>query len=269
MMSLKMPTDQWVKCAHCRELIYRKEFERLLRVCPLCNYHQRLKAAERIEITADPGTFSERDADIISADPLKFPDYGDKLVSTRQQTGLPESVVCGEATLHGYPIQLGVMDHHFRAGSMSAAAGEKIYRVFRRGIDQQQPVVFFVCSGGARVHEGLHALMQMAKTSSAVAQLQSAKQPFLCVLTDPAMAGVLASFASLGDITIAEPGALIGFTGPRVMEQTIRVKLPPGHQTAEFQLRCGQLDMVVDRVKMRSTLQAMLRCLVGPRAEQE
>ncbi len=161
------------------------------------------------------------------------------------------------------------MDHHFRAGSMSAAAGEKIYRVFRRGIDQQQPVVFFVCSGGARGHEGLHALMQMGKTYSAVAQLQSAKQPFLCVLTDPAMAGVLASFASLGDITIAEPGALIGFTGPRVMEQTIRVKLPPGHQTAEFQLRCGQLDMVVDRVKMRSTLQAMLRCLVGPRAEQE
>ena len=264
-MSLKMPTDQWVKCANCRELVYRKEFERLQRVCPLCNYHQRLKAGERIALTVDEGTFVERDAAVLSSDPLGFPEYGDKLSSTRQQTGMNESVVCGEAQLAGYDIQLGVMDHHFRAGSMSAAVGEKITRCFERGADQHQPVILFICSGGARVHEGLHALMQMAKTSAAVARLQAAGVPYITVLTDPSMAGVLASYASLGDVMLAEPGAVIGFTGPRVMEQTVRIKLPEGHQSAEFQLAHGMIDTVVDRVKLRGVLRALLRCLVGPR----
>ncbi|NUP99781.1 MAG: acetyl-CoA carboxylase, carboxyltransferase subunit beta [Armatimonadetes bacterium] len=268
-MSLNMPAEQWVKCANCRELVYRKEFDRLLRVCPLCNYHQRLTAAERLEITVDEGSFKELDQGLTSADPLRFPDYGEKLKITIDQTGMKEAVVTGEALLAGYPIQLGIMDFHFRVGSMSAAAGEKVTRVFVRGAEQQQPVVFFIASGGARVQEGLHALMQMAKTSAAVARLQAAGVPFISILTDPSMAGVLASFASLGDVIIAEPGAVIGFTGPRVMEQTIRIKLPEGHQSAEFQLRCGQVDMVVDRVRMRATLRSLLRCLVGPRDEKE
>ncbi len=268
-MSRSMPADQWVKCANCKELVYRKEFDRLLRVCPLCNYHQRLTAAERIDITVDPGTFRECDAEVVSADPLGFPEYGDKLVSTQQQTGMAEAVVCGEAVLGGYPIQFGVMDHHFRAGSMSAAVGEKVCRALRRSADQRQPAILFVASGGARVHEGLHALMQMAKTSAAVGRVRRAGVPYLVVLTDPSMAGVLASYGSLGDVCLAEPGAVIGFTGPRVMEQTIRVKLPEGHQSAEFQLQHGMVDMVVDRIKLRAALIALLRSLVGPLPEAE
>ena len=268
-MSLKMPADQWVKCANCRELVYRKEFEKLLRVCPLCNYHQRLKAHERIAITADEGSFKEADALIVSADPLGFPDYGDKLRGTQQQTGMGEAVVTGAATIDSYPVQLGVMDLHFRAGSMSAAVGEKIVRLFHRGIERHEPVVLFITSGGARVQEGLHALMQMAKTSSAVGRMRRVGVPYVAVLTDPSMAGVLASFGSLGDVILAEPGAVIGFTGPRVMEQTIRIKLPPGHQSAEFQLDHGMVDMVVDRCKLRGVLRSLLRSLCGPRPEKE
>ncbi|MCC7494530.1 MAG: acetyl-CoA carboxylase carboxyl transferase subunit beta [Fimbriimonadaceae bacterium] len=262
-MSLKMPADQWVKCANCKELVYRKEFEKLLRVCPMCNHHQRLRASERIAMVADPGSFREHDATVISADPLGFPEYAEKLDSTRAVTGMNEAVVCGEATLEGYPVQLGVMDHHFRAGSMSAAVGEKVRRVFARGTDKRQAVLLFIASGGARVHEGLHGLMQMAKTSAAIARFQTSGRPYLVVLTDPSMAGVLASYASLGDVILAEPGAVIGFTGPRVMEQTVRVKLPPGHQTAEFQMDHGMVDMVIDRVKLRPTLRSLLRGMVG------
>lgn len=260
---------KWVKCANCKELVYRRQFEGLLRVCPLCNYHQRLKAAERIALTVDEGSFRELFAEIVSADPLRFPDYGEKLRGVQQQTGMNEAVVTGEATLGGHPIVLGVLDFHFRAGTMSAAVGEKVARSIEHGRATGRPVLQFVASGGARVHEGLHALMQMAKTSTAVGRLQAARLPFIVVLTDPSMAGVLASYASLGDVTIAEPGALIGFTGPRVIEQTLRIKLPPDHQSAEFQLEHGHVDLVCDRIKLRPTLVSLLRCLVGPRPEEE
>jgi len=258
---------KWVKCAGCKELVYRKQFEALQRVCPLCNYHQRLRAAERIGFTADEGSFSELFAEIISGDPLGFPDYGDKLRGVMRQTAMNEAVVTGEATIGGYPVVLGVLDFHFRAGTMSAAVGTKVAKSMEHGRATGRPVIQFIASGGARVHEGLHALTQMAKTSAAVARLQAAKVPFLVVLTDPSMAGVMASYASLGDITIAEPGALIGFTGPRVIEQTCRIKLPPDHQTSEFQLEHGQVDLVCDRIKLKPTIVALLRALVGPRAE--
>jgi acetyl-CoA carboxylase carboxyl transferase subunit beta len=257
--------SKWVKCARCKELVYRKQFEALLRVCPLCNYHQRLKADERVVCTVDEGSFRELNAGVMSADPLAFPDYLDKLQGVQRQTGMNEAVVTGQATLGGYPIVLGVLDFHFRAGTMSAAVGEKVVRSMEHGREHRQPVLMFIASGGARVHEGLHALTQMAKTSTAVGRLKAAGVPYLVVLTDPSMAGVLASYASLGDVILAEPGAAIGFTGPRVIEQTLRITLPPDHQTAEFQLEHGMVDLVVDRVKLRPTLVGLLRCLVGPR----
>jgi acetyl-CoA carboxylase carboxyl transferase subunit beta len=256
---------KWVKCAGCKELVYRKQFEGLLRVCPLCNYHQRLKADERIVLTVDEGSFRELFAEVVSADPLGFPDYLEKLHGVQRQTGMNEAVVTGEATLGGYPIVLGVLDFHFRAGTMNAAVGAKVARAIEHGRETGRPVIQYVASGGARVHEGLHSLMQMAKTSAAVARLQAAKVPMFVILTDPSMAGVLASYASLGDVTIAEPGALIGFTGPRVIEQTLHVKLPEDHQKAEFQLDHGQVDMVVDRIKLRGVLITLLRCFLGPR----
>ncbi len=255
---LDMPANQWIKCASCRELIYRKEWDRLHRVCPLCNYHQRLRAHERIAITADEGSFTEFAAEIIAADPLGFPDCADKLDKTRRQTGLDEALLIGDATIDGLPVVLGVFDFHFFAGTMSAAIGEKVCRAMERGLERGVPVVLFIASGGARVQEGLHALMQMAATSAAVARLRAAAVPYLVVLTDPSMAGVLASFASLGDVIIAEPGAVIGFTGPRVMEQTLRIKLPAGHQTAEFQLKHGMIDQVVDRPRLKEALVGLL-----------
>lgn len=256
----------WIKCVVCRELIYRPDFDRLLRCCPQCNHHQRLRARERIEFTADEGTFRELEANLISVDPLGFPGYGEKLESTRQRSGMNEAVIIGEARLSGFPIILGALDFHFQAGTMTAAVGEKVCRAFEHAIERRRPVIFFVASGGARVNEGLHSLMQMAKTSAAVARMQAAALPYLVVLTDPSMAGVLASFASLGDVTLAEPKALIGFTGPRVIEQQLRIKLPEGHQTAEFQVEHGMVDMIVDRVRLRSTLTTLLRALLGPDA---
>lgn len=260
---------RWVKCAGCQELVYRRQFEGLQRVCPLCGHHQRLRATERIDFTVDAGSFRELFSEIVSADPLAFPDYGDKLRGVMRQTGLHEAVVTGEATISGYPVVLGVLDFHFRAGTMSAAVGTKVAASMEHGRETSRPVIQFIASGGARVHEGLHALTQMAKTSAAVARLQAAGVPFLVVLTDPSMAGVMASYASLGDVIIAEPGALIGFTGPRVIEQTCRIKLPPDHQTAEFQLAHGMVDLVCERIRLRPTITALLRALVGPRPAGE
>lgn len=254
-----MPAHQWVKCASCRELIYRKEWDRLHRVCPLCNYHQRLRAEERLAITADEGSWRELAEDVRSADPLGFPECATKLERTRQQTGLNEAVRIGDAAVGGWPVVLGVFDFHFFAGTMSAAVGEKVVRSMERAAERAVPLVLFIASGGARVQEGLHALMQMARTSAACAMLQRRRVPYVTVLTDPSMAGVLASFASLGDVILAEPGAVIGFTGPRVMEQTLRIKLPAGHQTAEFQLRHGMIDQVIDRPRLRAALIGLLR----------
>lgn len=253
-----MPPNQWVKCAACRELIYRKEWDRLHRVCPLCNYHQRLRADERLAITADDGSWREFAASVRAADPLGFPDCATKLERTRQQTGLKEAIRTGDAAIDGWPVVLGIFDFHFFAGTMSAAVGEKVCRAMERAAERAVPLVLFIASGGARVQEGLHALMQMARTSAACAMLQRRRVPYLVVLTDPSMAGVLASFASLGDVILAEPGAVIGFTGPRVMEQTLRIQLPPGHQTAEFQLQHGMIDLVVDRPRMRAALAGLL-----------
>lgn len=252
-------TTAWVKCARCKELVYRKEWDALLRVCPRCNYHQRLRAAERIAITADEGSFREHDAELVSADPLAFPDYGDKIRSTVDRTELPEAIVTGEATIGGHPVHLGVLDFHFRAGTMNPAVGEKVTRAMERAVADRRAVVMFVASGGARVEEGLHSLMQMAKTCAAVGRLRDAGVPYLVVLTDPSLAGTMASYASLGDVILAEPGALIGFTGRRVIEQTLRIALPDDFQTAEYHLAHGQVDLVVERVRLRPTLIHLLR----------
>ncbi|MBI2302582.1 MAG: acetyl-CoA carboxylase, carboxyltransferase subunit beta [Armatimonadetes bacterium] len=258
-------TPDWVKCARCKELVYRKEWENLLRVCPRCNYHQRLRAGERIAMLVDEGSFREFGAEFVSADPLGFPDYADKLRGAAERTGLPEAIVTGEALLGGYPVILGVLDFHFRAGTMNAAVGEKVTRAMERAVEQRKPVLMSVATGGARVEEGLHSLMQMAKTSAAVARMQAAGVPYLVLLTDPSLAGTMASYASLGDVILAEPGALIGFTGRRVIEQTLRIQLPDDFQTAEFHLQNGFVDMVCDRARLRATVIGLLSWFLGPR----
>lgn len=258
----------WVKCASCRELVYRKEWEKLLRVCPQCNYHQRLTARERLAITLDDGSFEEFDRELISADPLNFPGYAEKVRGAGERTDLPEAIVTGQGTIEGLPLIFGVLDFHFRAGTMNAAVGEKVTRAMERALEQRKPVFMAVASGGARVEEGLHSLMQMAKTSAAVGRLREAGIPYLVLLTDPSLAGTMASYASLGDVILAEPGALIGFTGRRVIEQTLRIELPDDFQTSEFHCQHGQVDLVVDRIRLKPTLVALLRWFAEPQAAE-
>jgi len=260
-----MVTDGlWEKCKNCGEIVYKKEIERNLRVCPKCNYHFRLGAAERIRIVADEGSFREFDAGLVSADPLQFKDsrrYRDRLKEGEKQTGRKEAVVWGEARIHDRPAVLVVFDFAFMGGSMGAVAGEKVARAMERALDQRTALVSFASSGGARMQEGIVSLMQMAKTSAMAARLGRARVPFLSVLTDPTFGGVTASFAMLGDVILAEPRALIGFAGPRVIEQTIRQKLPEGFQRSEFLLEHGMVDMIVERRAMKQTLADLISLL--------
>ncbi len=252
----------WEKCKNCREIIYKKEIDKNFRVCPKCNYHFRITAAERIRIIADPGSFHELDADLKSDDPLNFKDYRkykERLREGEKLTGMKDALIYGDVSIQNHQAVLAVFDFGFMGGSMGSVVGEKITRGMERAISRRVPFISFTSSGGARMQEGIISLMQMAKTSAAVSRMGKASVPFISVLTDPTFGGVTASFAMLGDIIIAEPKALIGFAGPRIIEQTIREKLPEGFQRAEFLLKHGMVDMIVERKDMRKTLAGLIR----------
>ena len=252
-----------LKCPKCKALLYGRDWEKDLKVCSHCNYHFKLTAHERIDLLVDPGSFVEMDADIISVDPLNFVSrlqvYAAKLDEERQSAGLNEAVVAGHASIEAMPVALSVMDFRFIGGSMGSVVGEKITRTIELGIEQRMPVLISSASGGARMQEGLYSLMQMAKTSAALARLGDARIPFFSLLTDPTTGGVTASFAMLGDVIIAEPGALVCFTGPRVIEQFMHIKLPEGAVNSEFALQHGMIDSVIHRRELRQTLVRLLR----------
>ncbi|MEW6447528.1 MAG: acetyl-CoA carboxylase, carboxyltransferase subunit beta [Bacillota bacterium] len=254
----EIPEGLWVKCPRCGEILYNKDIAKNLKVCRKCDYHFRLTAAERLSFTLDEGSFTEDDADLVADNPLDFPGYPEKLGEARQRTGLIEAMVSGEGCILGYRTVIAVMDARFIMASMGAAVGEKFVRAVEKACQRRLPLIVFVASGGARMQEGMVALMQMAKTAAAIKLLDDAGLLYVSVLTDPTTGGVSASFAMLGDIVLAEPGALIGFTGPRVIEQTIRQKLPEGFQKAEFLQQHGMIDLVVPRAMMRETLARIL-----------
>ncbi len=246
------------KCSKCGNIAFTMELEKNFKVCPSCGHHFRLSAWERIGMTLDDGRLHEFDANLESVDPLGFPDYKNKLVKQKEKSGLTEAVVTGEGTIGGIPVIVAVMSFDFFTGSMGSVVGEKITRAIEQADKKKLPLIIFSTSGGARMQESILSLMQMAKTSAALAKFQGNGGLFISVFTDPTTGGVSASFASLGDINLAEPGALIGFAGRIVIEQTIRQKLPDNFQTAEFNLQHGQLDKVVHRKDMRSTLTKLL-----------
>lgn len=247
------------KCPRCQQSVPESQFQEQGKVCPNCNYHARLTAAERLRITADKNSFVEYDAGMHSADPLHFPDYAQKIERSQTQTGMRDAVITGECTIKGSRTVLIIMDSHFMMASMGSVVGEKITRAFETATEKGLPVVAFTASGGARMQEGILSLMQMAKTSGAVARHSEAGLLYLTVMTDPTTGGVTASFASLGDIILAEPKVLIGFAGRRVIEGTIRQRLPDNFQLAEFVQEKGFVDMIVKRRTMRSTLSHLLK----------
>lgn len=252
-----IPSDLWKKCPKCSEILINKDLPRSLFLCPKCDHHLRMPVWDRIALLTDDNSFVELDASMESEDPLSFHDsapYVERLKKAVEATDSFEAVTCGEAHLEGRPIMLGVMNFDFMGGSMGSVVGEKLTRLMERARQQRAPVITVSASGGARMQEGIFSLMQMAKTSQAVATLNEAGVPFVSILTDPTTGGVSASFAMLGDVHIAEPEALIGFAGPRVIEQTIRQKLPEGFQRADFLLNHGMVDMVVHRRQLKATL---------------
>jgi len=253
-----LPDGLWTKCPNCGEILFSKELEKNLKVCNKCGYHFKLRAEERLAITVDEGSFVEMDADLISTNPLDFPEYEAKISKGKAASGLNEAMVTGKAAIGGWPVVMGVADFSFMGGSMGSVYGEKVTRAFERALEEKLAVVMINSSGGARMQEGLISLMQMAKTSAAVAQFDRAGLLYISILTDPTTAGVHASFAMLADVIIAEPGALIGFAGQRVAAQAQVVKRPPGFQLAEFQLEHGMVDMVLPRREIRDTLAKLL-----------
>jgi acetyl-CoA carboxylase carboxyl transferase subunit beta len=260
---LQIPEDLWIKCPRCGELIYSRELERSNQVCPKCTYHFRLRARERIAQLSDPGSFVELHADIRPEDPLGFADgagsYDEKLERTQSKSGEREALVVGAATIDGLPATLAVSDFEFLGASMGSVYGEKLVRAVEWAADHRTPLVTVSSSGGARMHEGLFSLMQMAKTVAALARLGRAGVPHFALLADPCYGGVTASYATVADVVLAEPGALIGFAGPRVIEQITRQKLPEGFQTAEFLLAHGMIDMIVPRAELATTLATLVR----------
>jgi acetyl-CoA carboxylase carboxyl transferase subunit beta len=261
----RVPEGLYVKCSACKEIIYRKEVVQNLSVCPKCSFHFRLSARERIDLICERD-WEEFDAGLVSTDPLGFRDtkaYATRLKDGREKTDSHDAVVTAMGTLGGRPAVVAAMEYGFIGGSMGVVVGEKVTRAVERAAAERLPLVVVSCSGGARMMEGTLSLMQMAKISAALARLQAVRAPFLSLLTDPTTGGVTASFAMLGDLNLAEPGALIGFAGPRVIEQTIRQKLPAGFQRAEFLLEHGMVDMVVDRRELKKTLERCLTFFLG------
>jgi len=253
-----VPEGLLVKCPNCATVLFAKELEKNFKVCLKCEHHFSMTARERIFSILDGGTLFEYDFELVSEDPLGFPTYLSKLEQDMKKTGINEAIVTGEGTIAGFPVVIGVMDSGFRMGSMGSVVGEKITRAIEMAMIKRYPFILFSASGGARMQEGVLSLMQMAKTSAALAKLHEKKILFISILTDPTTGGVSASFASLGDINIAEPKALIGFAGRRIIEQTIRQQLPNDFQTAEFLLKHGQLDMIVHRKDLKQTLAKIL-----------
>ena len=254
-----IPQDLMFKCPRCGNVMFMDDFLGASKVCSNCNYHARLTARERLKITIDKDSLVEYDATMTSKNPIDFEDYEEKVESLQEKTGLKDAIITGECTIKTKPCVIGVMDSHFMMASMGSVVGEKIARAFERATEKRLPVILFTASGGARMQEGILSLMQMAKTSAAVKKHSDAGLLYITVLTDPTTGGVTASFASLGDIIIAEPKVLIGFAGRRVIEGTIRQRLPDDFQSAEFLLQHGFVDMIVERKNMRRTLSKLLR----------
>ena len=258
-----IPSDLLFKCPRCQNVMFMDEYKAAMKVCSACSYHSRISARERLEITVDKGSFVEYDAGLISKNPLEFEGYDEKLAAARESTGLNDAVLTGECTIRTRRCVIAVMDSHFMMASMGSVVGEKITRAFERATEKRLPVVLFAASGGARMQEGILSLMQMAKTSAAVARHSDAGLLYITVLTDPTTGGVTASFASLGDIIIAEPKVLVGFAGRRVIESTIKQHLPDDFQSAEFLESHGFVDKIVERRDMRKTLADLLRLHSG------
>ena len=256
----------WVKCESCRQIIWKKDLEENMNVCPKCDKHFRIDARTRLSQLLDDNQYETFDGDIASTDPLKFVDlkpYSSRLKQAQKDTGLNDAIINAQGKLMGRPVVASVMEYAFIGGSMGAVVGEAITRAVERSADTRMPLIIVSASGGARMMEGVISLMQLAKISSALARLDKAKVPYISLLTDPTTGGVTASFAMLGDLNIAEPGALIGFAGPRVIEQTIRQKLPPGFQRSEFLLQHGMLDAVVPRKQLKPYIARALEFMVG------
>lgn len=265
-----IPTGLWTKCPESGEIIYNKELEQNWMIVPKSGYHFPLKARRRIELLIDGKTFQECDAGLVSGDPLEFTDskpYAKRMAQAQQKTGEKDAVISGTGKLDGIPVSIAVMDFSFIGASMGSVVGEKITRAIERGLEQKCPVIVISASGGARMQEGILSLMQMAKTSAALQRLSEARLPYISVLTNPTMAGVMASYASLGDVIIAEPKALIGFAGPRVIKETTQQDLPEGFQTSEFLLEHGLIDQIVHRHEMKARLSTLLRAFAHGRAK--
>src|SRR3972149_1010479 len=262
----EIPEGLWTKCEDCGEIIYVKELERNFWVCGKCKYHFRIKSTDYINLLLDEGVLEEFDRTLISGDPLKFKDskrYPDRIKESRKKTQRNDALIAGIGKIEGRKVSLGVMDFAFIGGSMGSVVGEKVARAIERSVEKKMPLVIVSCSGGARMQEGILSLMQMAKTSVLLARQHKMGLPFISILTNPTTAGVMASYASLGDVIIAEPKALLGFAGPRVIQQTIGQELPPGFQSSEFFLEHGFLDKIVERKDLRQTVSLLLQYLTS------
>lgn len=262
---IQLPGGLWSKCVHCSEVIYAKELERSLMVCPKCHYHFRLNFDQRLKLLVDRSSFEELDVDLRSSDPLTFKDqlrYRERLKKAEKKSGSVEAVRTGRARINGEQVFIGIFDFFFMGGSMGSVVGEKLTRMIEAAIEARKPVIIVSASGGARMQEGIYSLMQMAKVTNAIVRLGDHNLPYISLLTDPTTGGVAASFAMQGDVIITEPGALIGFAGPRVIEQTIRKKLPEGFQRSEFLLEHGMVDVVTPRAELKDTLSTMLSIMM-------
>jgi acetyl-CoA carboxylase carboxyl transferase subunit beta len=267
-----LPGDVWEKCPSCGEILYREKLKENWQVCPNCGHHHRLNADGYVSLLIDEGTFRETDRDLRSGDPLQFVDlkpYRERLAQAERKNPHGEAVITGDGTLEGIPVCLGVMDFSFIGGSMGSVVGEKLARAGLRSLETRAPLLIVSASGGARMMEGIFSLMQMAKTSAVLSRLNEEGIPYIAILTDPTTGGVTASYAMLGDVNVAEPQALIGFAGPRVIEQTIKQELPDGFQRAEFLLEHGMLDLIVDRRKLKAEIARVLRHMLGHPAPVE
>ncbi|MBI4707274.1 MAG: acetyl-CoA carboxylase carboxyltransferase subunit beta [Candidatus Omnitrophica bacterium] len=263
---VKVPEGLWVKCNSCKEIIYRKEVEKNLKVCPKCNYHFRISAKERISLLVDENSFVEIGVNLVSKDPLNFKDqvsYRDRLGEYQKKTSNKDAAMAGSALIGNHKTMLVVLDFEFMGGSMGSVVGEKFVMAAEKAAEEELPLISVASSGGARMHEGIISLMQMAKTSASIARFKEKRMPFISILADPTFGGVSASFAMLGDIMIAEPKSLIGFAGPRVIEQTIKQQLPENFQTAEFLLQHGMIDMIVPRKELKQTIIKLLSLTAG------
>jgi acetyl-CoA carboxylase carboxyl transferase subunit beta len=260
----EIPEGVWVKCDGCAEIVYQKELDKNFMVCPSCRHHFKISSERYVGLLTDLHSWKEFDHDLVSQDPLGFKDskrYSDRIVAATEKSGLKDAIICGMAKIDGRPVSLAVMDFRFIGGSMGSVVGEKVARAIERALDAPCPLIIVSCSGGARMQEGIFSLMQLAKASALLAQLHDEGEPYLSILTHPTTAGVMASYASLGDVILAEPKALLGFAGPRVIQQTIGQELPDGFQSSEFFLEHGFLDRIVDRSEMRRTVSLLLEYL--------